>query len=999
MNETAKTALSAEVLREIGGSCQRGGENLRWLMEKMNAYFAITMQDEPEAIATLALRLQHLRLEDHLVLAERENRLMIAKFNRLGSLYATLRSLRGRAISYAQFTQSYGPIPGFDEELEVQRFDFERKSHEEIATAEGVKIPQKLRRAIRDALKEHYEGIESRQFDHLLRLLWLNNENYVRISPPKRVAQVLWMYHQSNLQGGIFFDTEESADAEYAYGRECRIMFAAGNPPEYDFLTQIMEVFNRLQIGVRRAYCLTISNGIHPYFFGTFYIRLRLGELIDKNSDLYKQLRSELYNTQILSTAKRTYSSFVTDGSMTGEAVSLVNALMAFCHTNLAHNQPDRFGFEDVERAFLSHPEMTHDLVRLFQARFDPGIAERQAHYDGLLAEVGRAIEEYNTGHRYLDQIRRTVFRGALIFITHTLKTNFFVPEKQALAFRLDPAYLEALGPEFTADLPAERPFRVTFFFGRHGAGYHIGFSDIARGGWRTVLAHGWDDFVSSANTIFRENYVLAHTQHLKNKDIYEGGSKMVVLLDAVDLKNRELVTRRLYKLQFGFINAFFDLFVTEGGRAKDPRVVDYYGEDEAIELGPDENMHDSMIELIARQSVRRGYLLGVGVISSKQAGINHKEYGVTSTGVVKFAEITLEQLGIDMHRDPFSVKLTGGPGGDVAGNALRLLLERCAAVRITLVLDGTGALHDPAGADREALGRIVLKKDIEAFDPQALHPGGFLLYRNVRRTDGLRELYKKVSRTKEGLVEEWVTVDEFHREFDALIFTVPADLFIPAGGRPETVDESNWQRFFDGDGRPSTRAIVEGANSFITPGARAELQKSGVIVLRDSSANKCGVISSSYEIIANLLMSEKEFFACKERYVADVLRILNQRAEEEARLIFKRRHDSGGTLLYTEISAEISSEINAHYARLFGYFQKHPGLLGDDPLLQRALLAHLPELIGKEARFRKRIKALPAKYIAAILASEIASSLVYRGDREANFIEMFKGHLRRNFA
>ena len=53
--------------------------------------------------------------------------------------------------------------------------------------------------------------------------------------------------------------------------------------------------------------------------------------------------------------------------------------------------------------------------------------------------------------------------------------------------------------------------------------------------------------------------------------------------------------------MQYGLINAFFDIFVTDNGSARDPRVVDYYGEDEPIELGPDENMHDEMVELIAR--------------------------------------------------------------------------------------------------------------------------------------------------------------------------------------------------------------------------------------------------------------------------------------------------------------------------------------------------------------------------------------------------------------
>ena len=996
MNETAKQFLRREVLREVGGSCGSAGENLNWLLEKMHPYFAITMQDEPAAIAALAIRLHCLRQEQRLVLADREKLLILACLNRPGSLYDTLQNLREKEISYAQFTQSYGPLPGLDEGLELQRFEFDRKSHQEIARAGAVKIPAAIRRGIADALAEHYPGFELAQLDRLLRHLWLNNEHYVRISPPKRVAQALWLYHQSNQHGGIYLDVEETEDTERQ--REYRVMFAAGNPPQIDFLQQIMEVFNRLGLGVKRAYCLTISNGLHPYFLGNFYVRTRDAGIVDKNSELFTRLRKELYNTQILSSASHAYREFVTGRVMSGVEAALVNAFIAFCHTNLAHNQPDRFGYDDVMRAFHSHPDMALRLIWLFTTRFDPAISEREALYEKTLDEVAAAIEEYNTGHRYLDEMRRSIFRCALIFIRCTLKTNFFIPEKQALAFRLDPAYLTELGPEFTADLPPERPFRVTFFFARHGCGYHIGFSDIARGGWRTILSRGWDDYVTNANTLFRENYVLAHTQHLKNKDIYEGGSKMVVILDAADLDDRDLVTRRLYKLQYGMINAFFDIFVTEEGRAKDPRVVDYYGEDEPIELGPDENMHDEMVELIARQSVRRGYLLGIGVISSKKVGINHKEYGVTSTGVVKFAEIAMEELGINIRRAPFSVKFTGGPNGDVAGNAMRLILERCPQVQIRLIVDGTGALFDPAGADHDALRRIVLQSDLDAFDPEALHVGGSLLYRNVRHTEGMRELYKKVVRSEAGLEEQWVTVDEFYREFNGLIFSVAADLFIPAGGRPETIDAGNWPQFFQADGTPSARVIVEGANSFITPAARIELQQKGVVILRDASANKCGVISSSYEIIANLMMSEKEFLANKDRYVGDVLTILETRAAEEARLIFRRRRDTGGIPLWTDISAGISQEINAHYARLFAWFQRHPEVC-DQPLFIKAIEAHLPRLLRENNRYRRRIKYLPPKYRYAILASEIASSLVYRGDREAEFVAMLQVHLERRFA
>ena len=38
----------------------------------------------------------------------------------------------------------------------------------------------------------------------------------------------------------------------------------------------------------------------------------------------------------------------------------------------------------------------------------------------------------------------------------------------------------------------------------------------------------------------------------------------------------------------------------------------------------------------------------------------------------------------------------------------------------------------------------------------------------------------------------------------------------------------------------------------------------------------------------------------------------------------------------------------------------------------------------------------MPAKYMYAIMASEIASSLVYKSNRETDFVDQIKGHLKR---
>jgi glutamate dehydrogenase len=995
MHPGSDLKLTHTLHRSIRATAQIAGDNLRWLQEHMPPYFFVTMRDEEAALASLATNLRWLQNNRHLILVDQETEFVLARLDVPGSIYETLERIRDREVSYAEMSHSDAPVPGTDHPLEIQRFEFNRKTDAEIARDDGIPVPPRLRRDIRATLKTHYPPMDPTEREKLLRLIWLNNGRYVRISPARRVAQLLWLLHQGRAHGGIFLDVE--ADVSDGYP-ETKILFAVGNPPQKEYLTQVMEVFNRLNLGVRRCYALTISTGVHPYFLGSFYVVRRDGGGVERGSELFLMLRRELYNTQILASESATYRDFVVPRMLTGEQASLINAFIGFCHTTLAHNQPHRYTLEDVIRAFHSHPDIALQLVRLFELRFDPDIADREARYRAALDSAEREVAAYNTGHKRLDEFRRSIFRTTLVFIRRTLKTNFFVSEKHALAFRLDPAYLDALGPDFTGDLPPEQPFRVTYFHGRHGLGYHIGFSDIARGGWRTIITHTRDDYVTVANTLFRENYVLAHTQHLKNKDIYEGGSKLVVVLRAPDLRTKEQLNQLLYKIQYGFINAFLDIFVSRDGKVTEPRVVDYYGEDEAIELGPDENMHDRMIETIAELSVKRGYVLGIGIMSSKVVGINHKQYGVTSTGVVTFADIAMREQGIDIRTDPFSVKFTGGPNGDVAGNAMRILLERCPRVAIRLIVDGTGAVADPSGLDRAELSRIVLRQDVEAFDPARLSPGGFLLYRSVRRTEGLRELYKRVARTEIGLVEAWVTLDEFSKEFSELLFTVPADLFIPAGGRPETVDRSNWERFFGPDGAPTARVIVEGANSFITPEARTLLQGKGIVLLRDASANKCGVISSSYEIIANLLLREKEFLAHKEAYVRDVLRILEQRAANEAELIFRRHREAGGKATFTDISDAISAEINTHYAKLFGFFQARPEL-SRQSLYRRALLAHLPRMIRESAALRLRVKNLPPKYRAAMLAVEIASSIVYRGGFERHFEEDLEDYVTRMFA
>jgi len=206
----------------------------------------------------------------------------------------------------------------------------------------------------------------------------------------------------------------------------------------------------------------------------------------------------------------------------------------------------------------------------------------------------------------------------------------------------------------------------------------------------------------------------------------------------------------------------------------------------------------------------------------------------------------------------------------------------------------------------------------------------------------------------------------------------VKADVFVPGGGRPSTMHEGNWEKFLDKDGVPSSPLIVEGANIFITPQARRLLHETaGVTIVKDSSANKCGVICSSYEICASMLLDEDEFLAIKEELVEDVLVNLRKLARLEADLLFREYSQYPGSL--PDFSERISNAINRGKSAI----QKHlVDMQRGDKLYQELLPLfleeHLPKKLAQVAADRVD-QRIPLDYLKNAFASSLASKLLYR--------------------
>ena len=130
---------------------------------------------------------------------------------------------------------------------------------------------------------------------------------------------------------------------------------------------------------------------------------------------------------------------------------------------------------ESQIRAFVSHPGITGELVRLFRGLFDPALKDdleaRQSAAEALLAGIHDQLGQVPS----LEDDR--VLRRTAALIMAIQRTNYFQPDARPLAFKIASQSLE--------DLPKPVPFREIFVTGPSMDGVHLRFGAVARGGLR----------------------------------------------------------------------------------------------------------------------------------------------------------------------------------------------------------------------------------------------------------------------------------------------------------------------------------------------------------------------------------------------------------------------------------------------------------------------------------------------------------------------------------
>ncbi len=985
---------------ELQEAVQREGKKFEeyyvWLETHMPPKFFDELSAED--ITLVVHNLMGLHLQDDFSQIHLKHRAIVLCLDTDDAALRILKPYRSYSIRHYRSFVSDTPYPHSDSKhfLHIGILSFFSLAEDPLSSAEQTELQALLQKNLPDMSDAEYKDLISGVYPR-----------FIKSFTPERLVTAFHMYSRAKSRDECQYAVKMNQDwKEKKDLPSTQIVLAWRNIPKYNFLYRLAKIIYRHGLVLSKINACYIN----PYNSQNVLI-LSMGLNGKKGGAAWEEcdiqdFLKELVTFKYFEGLEPIESAFVDTRLVSGNFGNLLKSMVHFVHSALVYADANLYSMANIEEGFCRHPELTLQLAKAFEAKFHPEKHNLTA-YEKIKSAFFAFVDQLDTGNELNDTRRKNILREAMHFIDYCLKTNYYRNNKTGFSFRLDPHYLDHLPYERKDKFP-EIPFGIFFVKGMHYTAFHIRFVDLARGGIRTVYPERMEQYLAERNNFFSECYNLAYTQNKKNKDIPEGGSKAVILLEpyekmvpeeeiyrkdllrsglqaaAIDEKmqtyRKDQKLEYLYQAQRSFIENFVTLINCEAtGVLKAKDIVDYWKKPEYIYTGPDENMHDKMIVWISEYSKHVKYKPGSAFITGKPgAGINHKEYGVTSLGVNTCMEEVLKYLGIDPYKDTFTIKMSGGPDGDVAGNEMNNLYRLYPkTAKFLATIDISGTINDPQGLDLAAVHTLFKEgKPIRFYPKEELSEGGFLLDTRTKKEESAYAQLTLCTRKREGvLVEEWLSGNEMNHILRHNVHETKADIFIPGGGRPRTLGDTNYKDFLDETGKPTARGIIEGANLYLTPWARRSLEKLGTLIIKDSSANKGGVICSSFEVLAGLILSDEEFLKVKETYIKEVQEIIKERARDETQLMLRTHKETGAFL--TDLSESISEHINSYTYALLEHLT--PLTLSSDPNdpLIRCLINYCPPTLRDHYQDRI-LSRLPDIHKKAIISCYLGSRLVY---------------------
>lgn len=660
------------------------------------------------------------------------------------------------------------------------------------------------------------------------------------------------------------------------------------------------------------------------------------------------------------------------------------------------------YGSRIIQSTAVENPDLLKLLYTLFEHRFDPALAGKDltVNLDERIKEFNRLVES-----RFMDfTIAQDIFKFMVKLVNCTLKTNFYKPEKRSFSFRFDNSVLDPL-------VYNQFVFGIFFVNGHYACGTHLRANDIARGGLRLLRITPSNHGNELDNAVLLNFALGPKAQRLKHKDICESGSKGVVVPHAT------YATHAMDCL-YDYTEGILDLMLVDNS------IVDYYGRPEMIFFGPDEGTAPLM-DAVALQAHHRGYPHWRTLTTGKSFGIPHDTFGlldngdtfglldahtagtdlqingksvVTTTDMDKIHDLVGEKIQTsgmtttcimaafrtlisryNAKEESLNLMMTGGPDGDLGANEIQTWQGK-----ICLIIDGGSVLFDPNGLDRKELEKIAFmrhsspRKNSLAFPVEKLSPQGFkvpLQSANTILPDG------RVIR--DGAV--------FHRNFlfdpenQVCLKTANIQAFIPCGGFKDTINRNNVKGFLENF--KELKFIVEGANVFFDDASRRHIAaKTGIKQIKDSTANKGGVFSSSIaEVLTAFLLGEDyetkllNDTATRWALIKDIMLLVEKYSCAETDMLINIHKKNPDQPLFS-----LSEKTSEQIFTLQGLVQERiSDFLKQKALVWKVMEAYVPAVLIQTLGKKKIMDILDSDdmhaYRDAILTKKIASMAFYK--------------------
>jgi len=527
-----------------------------------------------------------------------------------------------------------------------------------------------------------------------------------------------------------------------------------------------------------------------------------------------------------------------------------------------------------MEEALASNPAAAGHLLKLFVARFDPGVpapqrrraetAQRRA-LDRLLARVTRIDDD-------------RILRAFLAAIGATQRTNYFQVDaaghpRPYLALKLDPRQL--------AEVPLPKPMFEIFVHSPRVEGVHLRMGAVARGGLR------WSDRREDFRT---EILGLMKAQNVKNTVIVPVGAKggFVPRRLPLDRDEAQQDGTACYRT---FIRALLDVTdnVVGGKVVAPPRVVRHDGDDAYLVVAADKGTA-KFSDVANAISEEYGFWLGDAFASGGSAGYDHKDMGITARGGWESVRRHFREIGLDTQSQDFTVAGVGDMSGDVFGNAMLLSKH----IRLFAAFDHRHIFIDPAPdaaasfAERKRMFALP-RSSWEDYDARRLSKGGGVHSRQQKAVPLSPE-----ARALLGIDAPAAAPNDVIRA----ILRLPVDLLWNGGigtyvksadeTHAEIGDRANDAVRVNG-AELRCRVVGEGGNLGVSQRGRIEYALAGGRINTDFIDNSAGVNCSDVEVNLKILFNPLMATGKLSRKARN--RLLESMTEEVAGLVLRNNY------------------------------------------------------------------------------------------------------------